>query len=233
MNAHSDKAREASRPPVANGAAQRSGGVEAPVQCTGERVEDIRLRELRELAAKSPQVSQLETIRQFVHASPQVKQAARWQALVDRSPQVRDFAALQALADHSLAGTATPIQRENGLRIAGSDPAVPGNGPEAAESARAEIVQREIDKGKFNVVGEDHRDYPPLVRAKEAQEVTAIFGEGGYHIEDSFSAIPDVAAEGTTEEDKDLLQTFASKADSPVLCDHPRVVVHPSMVRRI
>ena len=43
----------------------------------------------------------------------------------------------------------------------------------------------------------------------------AVFGDGTYHTEDTFSAMPDIAQDGKTAEEKDNLQTFASKADPP------------------
>lgn len=215
MNAHSDRARETRKQPTADAAGRQSGPAEAPFQFAGERAEDTRLRELRELATESPPSAQLRSIRQLVKGSPQVKQAAQLQALVDRSPQMKGFAQLQALADHSLARAANPIQRAGIRRIAGFDPAAAETSPEAAERARPEIVQRVIDAGKFNVVGEDHSKYNSELRETEARKVTTVFGQGAYHTEDSFSAMPNVATEGRTDEEKDLLQTFASKADPP------------------
>jgi uncharacterized protein DUF4157 len=215
MNAHSDKPRETRKQPVADAAARQSGSAEAPFQFAGERAEDIRIRELRALAPESPLNAQLRSIRQLVKTSPQVKQAAQLQALVARSPRVQEFAQLQALVDPFLASPANPIQRERSRRIVGFDPAATEMSPEAAERALPEIVQRKIDAGKFNVVGENHSQYTSVARETEARKVTTIFGQGAYHTEDSFSAIPNVAAEGRTEEEKDLLQTFASKADPP------------------
>jgi hypothetical protein len=85
------------------------------------------------------------------------------------------------------------------------------NSLSAAESS----VQRAIDTNKLNVVGEDHRLYNPETRAAEGRKVTTIFGEDTYHTEDTFSAMPDIAQEGGDLEERDNLQSFASKADPP------------------
>lgn len=76
-------------------------------------------------------------------------------------------------------------------------------------------IQRAIDDSKLNVVGEDHRQYNQVRRQTEQEKVTAVFGQGSYHVEDTFSAMPDIAQDGQTPDEQDKLQSFASKADPP------------------
>jgi hypothetical protein len=106
------------------------------------------------------------------------------------------------------------VQREI-QELIGKNSTVRKSPSETAQGQQSELVQRQIDLGKFNVVGEDHSRYNSQDRQAEQQKVTAVFGDGTYHTEDTFSAIPDVAEEASTEEEQDNLQTFASKADPP------------------
>ena len=84
-----------------------------------------------------------------------------------------------------------------------------------AQHAQDAPVQLAIDDSKLNVVGEDHRQYNGVARQTERQKVTAVFGENSYHVEDTFSAMPDIAQEGQTPDEQDKLQSFASKGDPP------------------
>lgn len=81
------------------------------------------------------------------------------------------------------------------------------------------LIQRVVDKGKFNIVSENHENYDKTTRETEAQKVIASFGPDSYHLENTFSAfdkVPDeVWGEAENDTKQDYQTTFASKADSP------------------